>query len=346
MTIGIGILGLAHGHIATYCRRWAAMTSDAPSLATVWDHDRTRADEAHDTWGMAACESAEALCRRDNIQGVIIGAETSLHAELVEIAAAAGKTIVLQKPIALTLEQADRIVAAVDRHQVPFTLAWQMRIDPQNLRIKQLLADGGFGRVFMVRRRHGLPTHQWKDFDKSWHVRPELNRGMWADDAAHAIDFMLWLLGKPRSVMAEIDTLHNPSVPDDHGVAIFRYPDGAFAEVACSFVCSAGENTTEVVCERGTIIQNFGDVPSANIPRPPGGIGLKWFKTGDAGWTIEDIASPSNHGQRIAALAPAILEFFQGRRPAIATAEEGRTALEMTLACHRSSELGRRVEIA
>jgi len=100
--------------------------------------------------------------------------------------------------MALTLEQADRIIAAVDQHQVPFTLAWQMRVDPQNREMKRLIQSGALGRVYMVRRRHGLSTHTWPRFENTWHVKPDLNKGMWADDAAHAIDFLLWLLGKPE----------------------------------------------------------------------------------------------------------------------------------------------------
>ena len=83
----------------------------------------------------------------------------------------------------------------------------------------------------MVRRRHCLPTQQWKDFDKTWHVQPELNRDIFADDAAHPIDFIYWLLGMPVSVVAELGTLLNPAIPNDNAIAVFRYADGRFAEV-------------------------------------------------------------------------------------------------------------------
>ena len=68
------------------------------------------------------------------IEAVVVAAETSLHASLV-VAAAAGKKIVLQKPMALTLAEGERIVSAVERAGVPFTLAWQMRVDPQNVQM-------------------------------------------------------------------------------------------------------------------------------------------------------------------------------------------------------------------
>lgn len=343
MPINVGILGFAHGHVGVYLDQWLKMADHPIRIAAGWDHDSSRLSESTAKFACAARQSPQDILSDPAIAAVIIGAETSMHAELVEAAAAAGKAIILQKPLALTLEEGTRIVQAVHRHKVAFSLAWQMRVDPQNLEMKRLLLDGAIGRVFMVRRRHGLSTHVWPGFEKTWHVDRRLNRGMWADDASHAIDFVLWLLGVPRSVTAQIDTLRSEKVPDDNGIAIFRYADGAFAEVVSSFVCLAGENTTEIVGEDGVIIQNYGDGPSCHLPHPAGG--LKFFRKGDRDWTISPIPSPAGHSERIAALAPELLKFLRGERPAICTAEEGQTSLKMTLACYRSSELHRTVRL-
>ena len=345
MSLNLGILGFAHGHVGVYCDEWLKMSDQPVKLVAGWDHDAARLTAAHDKYNLKPCTSPTALLDTPGLDAVVIGAETSLHADLVEAAAAARKKIILQKPLALTMDEADRIVAAVAREGVPFTLAWQMRVDPQNVEMKRILSSGQLGRVYMVRRRHGLSTHTWTGFEDTWHVRPELNRGMWADDASHAIDFILWLLGKPRSVVAEIDTLRSPRVPDDHGVAIFRYADGTFAEVMCSFTCLASENTTEIVGEDGVIIQNFGDGPSTAVARDPGAVGLKWMRKGEKSWTNSAIASPDNHRRRIEALAPELRRFLRGERGPIATAQEGRTALAMTLACYDSAASGRRVQI-
>lgn len=343
MAINVGILGFAHGHVGVYCDQWVKLADQPIRIAAAWDHDEKRLSAARQKYSLGACATVqEALAECD---AVLIGAETSLHAELVEAAAAAGKAIVLQKPTALTMEEADRIVAAVQRAGVPFTLAWQMRVDPQNIEMKQLIERGTLGRIYMVRRRHGLSTHAWPGFENTWHVKPELNRGMWADDASHAIDFLLWLLGKPASVMAEIGTLRSERVPDDHGIAVFRYADGKFAEVVSSFTCLAGENTTEIVGEEGVVIQNYGDAPSCQAPRGKDAVGLKWFLKGAKEWTNSAIPSPAGHGERIAALAPELLKFLRDERGPICAAEEGRASLAMTLACYESSASGRRVPI-
>jgi predicted dehydrogenase len=345
MTIRIGILGFAHGHVNSYCRRWLADPSLGATPVAGWDRFPERTAKAAEHHGLEACDSADALLGRDDVDAVVIGAETVFHADLAVAAAEAGKPTALQKPMALTLEDADRIVEAVERTGVPFTMAWQMRVDPENLEIKRLVDEGALGRLMMVRRRHGLSTHMM-ELAGSWHVDPELNRDIWADDAAHAVDFLLWLLGMPESVTAEIGSFLDPRIPNDNGIAIFRYPGGPIAEVVSSFTCVAGENTTEIVGEKGTLVQNFGDGPSSNIPRPPGAISLKWFLRDNDAWTVSGIEPLARQGDRIANLAGPLAAFFRGDRLALATAREGRDALRLILATCESSEQGRRVTLA
>jgi predicted dehydrogenase len=344
MSINVGIMGFAHGHVNAYCTQWRQRPELGIHLVAAWDHDTARVEKSAATHGLQAYTDLDAFLAHPDLQAVVIGAETSLHADMVEKAAAAGKTIALQKPIAITLDEADRIVAAVEQHGVHFTLAWQMRVDPQNIAIKEIMASGELGDIFMVRRRHGLPSQLW-DIDTMWHFDAALNRDIWADDSAHPVDFILWLLGEPESVTAELSTLSDPRVPNDTGIALFRYADGLLAEVSCSFACLAAENTTEVIGKAGSIVQNYGDVPSCNVPRPQDAPGLKWYTRASQDWTVSDIASPSNHGHRIAGLSEPLADFFHGRRPPIATAEEGRTALRMVLASYVSSREGRRVRL-
>jgi predicted dehydrogenase len=344
MAIGVGIVGFAHGHVNAYCTQWQQDPAHGIHLVAGWDHDPGRLAANAASLGLEGYQDLGAFLDRPDVQAVVIAAETSRHADLVEQAAAAGKTIALQKPVALTLPQADRIVAAVERAGVPFTMAWQMRVDAQNAEIKRVLASGELGRIFMVRRRHGLPSQLW-DVANMWHFDAALNRDIWADDAAHPVDFLHWLLGVPETVIAEISSLLNQAAPNDNGIAVYRYADGTLAEVVCSFTCLAAENTVEIIGEKGSLIQNYGDVPSCNVPRPEGACGQKWYTLGTKDWHCSDLASPAGHGARIAGLAGPLAEFFHGHRPALASAEEGRTSLRMTLATYVAAREGRRVRL-
>jgi hypothetical protein len=81
------------------------------------------------------------------------------------------------------------------------------------------------------------------------------------------------------------------------------------------------------------------------VPRPEDASGLKWYTIDKGDWTCSDIDSPSNHGARISGLAKPLAAFLHNNRPPIATSEEGRTVLRMTLACYVSVREGRRVRL-
>ncbi|HOX37345.1 MAG TPA: Gfo/Idh/MocA family oxidoreductase [Candidatus Brocadiia bacterium] len=340
----LAILGFAHGHVNAYADEIRKM-NDA-EVAWGWDHDPARAAQQCKAVGCECVPDLGGLLAKKDLGGVMIGSETSKHADIVVAAARAGKTILLQKPMALTLQDCDRMIEAVRSAGVRFSMAWQMRCDPQNAWMRDAILSGKIGRVVMLRRRHGLATHKWPDFDKSWHVAPELNRGMFMDDASHPADLLLWILGKPTSVIAEIDTLVNPKIPDDNGVAVYRFKDGALGILECSFTQVAAEDTTTIVGTEGTIAQAFGDGPSCSVvPTPPGTKGLKFILAGQSQWTQVDIPTPSNHGDRIRGVARPAVEFFLGKRGPIATDEEGRINIQMLLAAYDSAAGGKRVAI-
>ena len=339
--IRIGILGFAHGHIGAIVNQWKAHEEYGVKVVCGWDHDSARMQKHCAEFAIACCDSTEVLLAQD-IEAVIITSETSLHAPLVEAAAAAGKNIILYKPMALTMEEADRIVKAVEDNDVRFTMAWQMRTDPQNQKMRDMIQNKELGKVCLYRRRHCLPTHVWQDFENTWHASPVYNRDIFADDSAHPIDMMQWIFGMPESVTCEMSTMVNPRVPNDNAVALFRYPDGMIAEISCSFTCSASEITTEVYCEGGCIQQYFGDNPGTRLPRPANVPGLKWFKEGDTDWTDSNIPSPEVHGLRLGWQAGPLAEFLAGG-DSLCTAEEGRNTLRMVLACYVSAREGRRV---
>ena len=341
MAVKVGILGSAHGHVMTYGAVWANDPSLGIEIAGLYDHDAARAEKNAAALKTEA-KPLEEILGDKSITAVVVSSETVYHAELVEKAAEAGKAIICYKPMALNLEQANRIVAAVEKYNVPFTLGYQMRVDPQNIEMKKIVDEKTLGDVYMYRRRHSLSTHTWPDFDKAWHTQPELNRDIFADDSAHPIDMLNWIFGVPESVMCEMTTM--TKIKNDAGVALFKYPNGLIAEISCYFAASAAEITTEIYCSDGAVAQYYGDAVSARLPRT-NLAGLKWYKNGDAAWTDSDIASPPAHGERIKAQAYPFAEFLRGERGPICSCYEARNSLRMVLACYVSAMEGRRVKL-
>lgn len=344
MSKKVAILGFAHGHVMAYGGEWVAKPELGITVAAGWDHDPERlAESAKSFPGMKQCATVEEAL--EDVEAVVISSETSLHAELIEKAAAAGKAIICYKPMALTMQEADRIVAAVEKYEVPFTMGYQMRVDPQNIRIKEMIVNEEIGPTYLYRRRHGLSIHTWGNFADTWHNNAQYNRDIMADDSSHPIDMMNWIFGMPETVYAEISTMDSEEVPNDTAVLLFKYANGMIAEISCPFACSGSEITTEVYGKTGSILQSYGDAVSTNLARPEGQPGLKYCNVGDAAWTDSGIPSPKVHRERLADQAGPFAEFLYGRREPICTVYEGRDDLRMVLACYVSAREGCRVRI-
>lgn len=342
--IGIGIISFAHGHAQAYCRRM--LTYDDVDLVACWDDDHARGRQAADDYGMDFTADLGDLLANPAIQGVIITCETNRHAEMTLAAAAAGKEILCQKPMALTLDDCDRMAAAVERAGVRFMMAYQMRHDPSNRKIKEILESGVLGRISLFRRRHCIPVLFNDDFVNGptrWHMDPEKNMGMFMDDASHATDLIHWLMGRPVSVMAEIDNTVTDVAPDDTGVAVYRFETGAMGILVNSSVTLAGENTTEIYGDNGVLIQNHDDVPSTNVPLPPHPIALKLYTREQPAWQDLGIEIPASHGDRIASVPRSFIDMIKHDSEPEITAHDGRVSVEMVLAAYQSALEGRRV---
>ena len=341
----IGVLSFAHGHVNAYCHQ--IVNFDDAELVAAWDDNETRGQRQCETFGMTYTPHVEDVLGNPDIDAVMIASETNKHADLCVAAAEAGKNILLQKPMALTLEDCDRIIAAAEKAGVHFTTAYQMRCDPVNQKMVELVKSGSLGKIGLVRRRHCIPVLFNEGFvngDSSWHIDPVANKGMFMDDATHPADFLYWLLGQPKTVMAEIDNVLTNSAPDDSGIALYRFPGGTMVDLINTSVCLAGENTTEIYGDQAVLIQNYGDAVSTGKHTPESVALKRWDRDGSA-WQHYPFGIPKGHGERIAAVARPWLDTLREEREPFCTARDGRVSVAMVLAAYESAATGRRVEV-
>lgn len=343
--IGIGIISFAHGHAAIYCQRMAEY--DDVKLVACWDDNITRGQEMAGKFGMRFSPHLEDLLANPEVHAVIITNETVHHPEMIVAAAEAGKNILCQKPLALTLDDCDRIISVVEKTGVKFMMAYQMRRDPSNIKLKEIMDQGLLGRISLLRRRHCIPVLLNPSFvngPSRWHFDPAQNMGMFMDDASHATDFIHWIMGRPISVMAEIGNTVTNMAPDDTGVAIYRFDNGAMAVLVNSSVTLAGENTTEVYGDQGVLIQNHDDAPSTNVPLPPSAMALKLYTKSSNQWQDLGIPIPANHAERIGAVPRSFIDCLLTDLSPDSTVYDGRVSVEMVLGAYESSQTGRRVD--
>jgi predicted dehydrogenase len=346
--IGIAVLSFAHGHAGAYCDQITSF--DDTNVVAAWDDNEERGRAASEKYGLEYSQELETVLSRDDVQAVIVTCETSHHADVIEAACRHGKHILCQKPMATTRADCDRIIKAVEDSGVHFQMAFQMRCDPLNQKIKEWVESGAIGRIGSLRRRHCINFLFNSDLPNSaaaWHISPEKNVGMFFDDAVHAADFMYWLLGKPQSVMAEIDNTLTSIAPDDTGIAIYRWgaeQNGAMGVLFNSSITLAGENTCEIYGDEGVIIENYDD--GVSTPHALAGVApLKLFRKSTGQWEHFEYSLPSSHYERLKAVPRPWIDNLKNGAPPSVSAHDGKNSVEMCIAAYESARAGRRVTL-
>ena len=150
---------------------------------------------------------------------VCIGAPTFAHSEAVIKAAAAGKDIFCEKPLTITLKEADQMREAIEKNSVKFQIGFMRRFDKNFLRAKEILEKGNIGEPLLIKsvgRGPGLPPEWYADLNKS--------NGLLAEVNSHDFDSMRWLAGSDfKEVFAKGDNFKTQQYEED-------YPD--FYDVA------------------------------------------------------------------------------------------------------------------
>src|ERR1700747_82973 len=145
----------------------------------------------------------EMLKERD-LEMITIAAPNSLHAQMTKDIAAAGKHIVCEKPLAMTIAEGEEMIAAAKRHGVLLMYGEELFFTPKYLKAKEMADSGAFGKVYLVKQseKHFGPHSAW-----FWDVNRS-GGGALMDLGCHGIAFCHWFLGKPnvKSVYSQLST--------------------------------------------------------------------------------------------------------------------------------------------
>lgn len=196
-------------------------------LEAVADIDLTKAKNLAKKHGAKAYQRAEELFEEKDIGIVDICLPTFLHKEFAVKAARAGKNILCEKPIALTVEDADEMIDAANKAGVKFMIAQVLRFWPEYVKLKDIFDKKELGDLLSITctRISMAPNWAWDN----WLTDPKRSGGALVDLHIHDTDFLLYLIGKPLEVFSRI-----PRSPLEYGhvFTTYTFPGGiaAFAE--------------------------------------------------------------------------------------------------------------------
>jgi predicted dehydrogenase len=264
--VGVGLIGC--GGIG----RWHAKNvQQLPgiTLVALADPDPGARDSAGRAFGVPALASADALLARDDVELVSICTPPGAHADLIEAAARAGKHVIVEKPMAITLAEADRALAACRTHGVQLGVVHQLRALSAVRALHELATREAFGRLLL-----GTAVHTWfksraqLDTDV-WRKDAEAGGGLLLDQAVHAIDLLTWFLGVPAWVSGASTTLAHPAGAEDTAVATIGFAGGALAVLAAGAATNRSRDdiAIEVNGTKGGFRLEIRDYDAAEVTR-------------------------------------------------------------------------------
>lgn len=231
-------IGTAHIHTPGFIKRLNDRAE--VSVKYVWDHDMARAQKNAAQVQAEAVADLAAILNDDDVQSVVVCAETDRHEDLVLAAVAAGKHLFVEKPLGIASADAYKMATAIDEAGLIFNTGYFMRGNPHHLFLRDQIAAGSFGKITRFRHQnvHNGSIGRWFDTDWRWMADVEqAGIGAFGDLGTHSLDIMMWLLGDVARVTASVDVaLANYGDCDEYGEGLLKFENGILGSLAAGWV--------------------------------------------------------------------------------------------------------------
>ena len=337
-TLTFALLGA--GVAAEFNRRAIEVNAERGArLGAVVHYDPDRFGAVSQAFGVP-CISEEEMLEREDIDAVCICTPSGQHAGQAVRAARAGKHVLVEKPMALTLEDADRMIEACEQAGVQLGVVFQRRAEPLFRRIHEAISAGDLGDLTL-----GVVTVPYVR-DQDYYDSAEW-RGTWAQDGGgavmnqgiHLVDLLVWYLGEPAKVCSQGATLHRNIEVEDALAASLRFKSGALATFAATTTAAPGfPHRLEIYGTQGGI-----QVEGENV--------VRWEQPG-SGETFPELPLPGQaegagsggdpKGIELTGHVGIVRDFLSAVREArapLVDGSEGRRSLEAVLAMYQRAGL-------
>jgi UDP-N-acetyl-2-amino-2-deoxyglucuronate dehydrogenase len=228
---------------------------DGLTLVGVADIVPERAAEAGEAQGVPWFNSLEAMLEGVECDVVVVTTPSGLHPEHGIIAARAGKHVVSEKPMAISLDGADALINACQEAGVRLFVVKQNRLNPPIQLLKRAIDKGRFGRIHMANCTVRWSRPQEYYDQAPWRGTWELDGGAFMNQASHYVDLIQWLVGPAESVMAITATQMRRIEAEDSGAAVLRFKSGAIGVMEVTMLTYPRnlEGSITILGEKGSV---------------------------------------------------------------------------------------------
>jgi predicted dehydrogenase len=286
----------------------------------------------------------DAIINESGCEIVDICLPNFLHADACIKAAKAGKHIIIEKPLAVTLEEADAMIDACRKAGVKLMYAEELCFAPKYERVRHLVKEGAVGEVYMLKQseKHSGPHTDWF-YDVNL-----AGGGVLMDMGCHAMEWFRWMLGnaKPVSVYASMSTvLHKERTKgEDNSIVIIEFENGVTAVAENSWAKHGGMDDRSEVHGTGGVIYADLFMGNSAISYSKHGYGYAMEKADTTvGWSFTVFEEVFNQGY------PHELKHFvdcvRNNKEPLVTGDDGRVVLEIIYAAYASAGSGKKITL-
>lgn len=311
-------------------------------LAGVVDASVERARETGQRRGVPWSTRIEDLLQRDDVDSITVCTPSGLHSEKALAALQAGKHVLVEKPISLSVGDADALIREARARERVLATVSQRRFEGATRALHDVVAAGTLGRLALI-IVEGLYRRPQSYYDSAaWRGTRDMDGGVLMNQAIHMVDLMRWVGGPVASVAAHVSTLGHVMEAEDTATVSVRFANGTLGEIVAT-TCANPEFATElrVYGDRGhvrivgeTVVE--WDVPGTPAPSvsavdltPPPGTGVTQT------WGTNAVGYLRQYADFVDAV--------RSGRPPMVTGEDGRNAVELITAAYESDRSGRAV---
>ncbi len=337
MTLKIGIIGA--GKIVRVRHLPETQSCPGAEVGAVCDVVESRAKEMAEEYHCKAFTDYRDLVQDPNLDAVIVAATNTTHAEMTIAALKAGKHVMCEKPMATTLADAQAMITAARESGKQLMIAHNQRMEPANIKAREILQSGRLGKVLTFTSVFGHPgSEDWAiDGAKTWFYKKAITGlGVLGDLAIHKLDLVRWLLDDEYiEATGFMDTLSktypNGELIDveDNALCLLRTKKGALGTMIASWSYKKEDNSTMIYCQNGVIElyrnPDFPLVVHHNWQE------AEYYKVGKKSTNVEQVKS---------GVVDAFVEAIVENKPVPIPGEEGYKALAVVIACQQAAEVG------
>lgn len=224
-------------------------------LVAVCDLVKDKAQQIGDKFSVPFFTDMHEMMQKVNVDVVVVLTESGMHAKHVVALASYGKHIVVEKPMALTLDDADDMISACDQAGIKLFVVKQNRFNVPVVKARQALEAGRFGKLTLgtVRLRWCRPQSYYDQ--ASWRGTWSMDGGVLANQASHHVDMLEWMMGDVASVFAMGTTALAKIEAEDTAVVILRFKNGAIGAIEATTATRPKdlEGSISILGEGGTV---------------------------------------------------------------------------------------------